>query len=173
MAGSRLIRAPGSKVTDARRVRFASDGTYDALFTMENTNSAAGAFSSALDLGSTRWWTIEWWAWNDWATAKVAGETLDWYVIPAYEDQDGNIRRVANLSDTDGTLNTASLAALGRWFLGSTVVTVTTNTTPEVGSSVYRFFARYMSIGLWNATADNLSATAANHTFDVEFKAVG
>lgn len=159
----------GGRILDSRTVRFGSDGTQAALFTLAGTGAGAGRQSSIFDLGAYRPWSVSWQAQCEFATAPVLGETVDLYIVRS-SDSLGTIVD-GDLGAVDAAIATIdTLRNLARGKLGSLVAQTNLVTPLPQSSGDWVILARYIIIAAWNYSAlDALSGTAANNFVDLTF----
>jgi hypothetical protein len=147
---SKIYSAPESVITF-------QDSSGSAVLTLQNLGAGVGRYSARYDrgAGSRAAWMWLRFVWQM-ETAGVVGETVEVYLISWHED--GSL--------SDGALGTsdAALTADLRRNLGNPaligIVDKTATTTNIAASGLVFLPSRYVSIGVWNATADNLENTA-------------
>ena len=139
----------------------ASGGT--VAFTPTSLGASAGRQSAQHDFGaSARAYMFNWTAYVKFATAPVVGETIDIYA----KTSDGT-----HIDNDDGTTDAAVSAAdklKNLHYLGSIMVDEAGSTPEFSASGRVQLSRRYFQVVFWNATADGLSATAADHGFVLE-----
>lgn len=138
----------------------ASGGT--ALFTPTSLASGAGRQGALHDLGvAARAREYAWRAWVKFVTTPVVGEVIDIYI----KTSDGT-----NPDNDDGTGDAAVSAEDKlknlKW-IGQIVVDEASTTPTFRASGTVYVDHRYVAPVFWNATADALSATAADHGFQL------
>lgn len=143
-------------------IEFKSSGG-DVVFTPTSLASLAGRQSAQLDRGaSARAATFIWRAYCKFGTTPVVGEDLRIYI----KTSDGT-----HLDNDDGTgdIAVSSKDKLNNLTYIGSVVVDEASATPEFSKSGDIFIsARYIHVVWWNATADALSSTAADHGFNLE-----
>ena len=132
-----------------------ADSGGDIVITLANLGFGAGRVSARYDRGAgskARWY--EWRGVIQFETAPALGEVVEIYLFPS----DGTYM--------DGTLGTADAALTsdkrrnGQW-IGNVVVDTVSVTTDIIASGMCYINSRYVSVGIWNASAgDNLENTA-------------
>lgn len=130
----------------------------DVVFTCTSLAASAGRQSAEHDLGAAaRAYAYEWRAYCQFATAPVVGETVDVYLKTSDGTHD----------DNDDGASDAAVSAEDKLknlkYMGSIVVDEASATPEFSASGVVQITSRYMQVVFWNATADALSATAAEH----------
>lgn len=138
-----------------------SGGT--AVLTLTSVASGAGRQGALRDLGTAaRARVYEWRAFVKFATTPVVGEVVKIYL----KTSDGT-----NPDNDDGDTDAAVSAEdklRNLHYIGSIVVDEASATPTFVGSKTVEINARYVAPVFWNATADALSATAADHGFNLK-----
>lgn len=134
------------------------DSGGDVVITLASLGAGAGRQSADLDLGaSAQPFMFRWRAWVKFATAPVVGETVDIYIKTNdgthYDNDDGTGDAAVSAEDKLKNLH----------FLGSIVVDEASATPEFSASGTVTIFERYVQLVFWNATADALSATAADN----------
>jgi len=131
------------------------DSGGDVVITLQNLGFGVGRVSARYDRGAgskARWY--EWRAVVQFESAAALGEVVELYLFPS----DGTYM--------DGVLGTAD-AALGtdkrrdgQW-IGNVVADTVSTATDIIASGQCYINSRYVSVGVWNASAgDNLENTA-------------
>ena len=130
----------------------------DVVLTLTSLASDAGRQSAQLDLGANAQpFMFRWRAWVKFATAPVVGESVNIYL----KTSDGT-----HLDNDDGTGDIAVSAEdklKNLRYIGSIVVDEASATPEFSASGTVAIYERYVHLVFWNATADALSATAADH----------
>lgn len=139
----------------------ASAGT--VAFTPTSLAASNGRQSAQHDFGtSARAYMFNWTAYVKFATTPVVGEVIEIW---------GKTSDGTHIDNDDGTGDIAvssadklkNLTPIGR------IVVDEANATPEFSASGrVQLSRRYFNVVFWNATADALSATAADHGFILE-----
>ncbi len=131
------------------------DSGGSAVLALQNLGFGAGRISARYDRGAgSKPARYRWRAVIQFETAAVVGELVEIYLAPS----DGTYM--------DGTLGTsdAALTADKRRnldLIGVVVVDTTSTATGIVASGICYIWDRYVSVGVWNASAgDNLENTA-------------
>lgn len=142
-----------------------ADSGGDAVLTLTSVASGAGRQGALYDLGATaRAHLYTWRAWVQFATTPVVGERVEVYLKTAQASN-------AHPDNDDGT-GDAAVSAEDKLrnlrHLGSIVVDET-STTPEFVASGGPIWVSEQVVApvFWNRTADALSATAADHGFEL------
>ena len=130
----------------------------DVTFTLTSLAASAGRQSAQLDLGaSAQPFMFRWRAWVKFATTPVVGESIDIYI----KTSDGT-----HLDNDDGT-GDAAVSAEDKLknlrYVGSIIVDEASSTPEFSASGTVAIYERYVQLVIWNATADALSATAADN----------
>ena len=130
----------------------------DVVLTLTSLGAGAGRQSADLDLGaSAQPFMFRWRAWVKFAIAPVVGETIDLYLKTNdgthYDNDDGTGDAAVSAEDKLKNLH----------FLGSIVVDEASATPEFSASGTIAIYERYLQVVVWNATANALSATAADH----------
>lgn len=131
------------------------DSGGDAVLSLQNLAFGVGRVSARYDRGAGSLPRLyEWRGVFQFETAPIVGEIVEIYLF----DSDGTYMT--------GTLGTSD-AALGTdkrrngKLIGNVVVDTTSVTTDIVGSGLCLINSRYVSVGVWNASAgDNLENTS-------------
>lgn len=147
---NKLYTAPEAVITF-------QDSGGDAVITLQNLGAGAGRYSARYDRGAgsiAAWYRLRFiWQMD---TAGVVGQALEVYVSSWSEDG----------SYSDGALGTsdAALTADMRRNLGNPALIGTvdkiTATANIIASTIIFVPTRYITLGVWNDTADNLENTA-------------
>jgi hypothetical protein len=130
----------------------------DVVLTLTSLGAGAGRQSANLDFGAgAQPFMFRWRAWVKFATAPVVGETIDIYI----KTNDGT-----HYDNDDGTGDAAVSAEdkLKNLQLIGSIVVDEASATPEFSASgTVAIFEPYLQLVFWNATANALSSTAADH----------
>jgi len=131
------------------------DSAGDAVITLLNLGFGAGRVSARYDRGAgskARW--FEWRAVVQFESAPALGEVVELYLFPS----DGTYM--------DGVLGTADAALSsdkrrnGQW-IGNVIADTVSTATDIIASGMCYINSRYVSVGVWNASAaDNLENTS-------------
>lgn len=130
------------------------DSSGDVVLSLQNLAAGAGRVSARYDRGAgSQAEFVQVRAVMQMETAGVIGETIEIYLFGS----DGTYM--------DGTLGTSDAALTsdkrrnGK-LIGNVVIDTTSTTTDIIASFPCVLLDRYFSIGVWNASADNLENTA-------------
>ena len=130
-----------------------SDGTEP--ITLQNLATGAGRLSDRYDRGAgSQPWLYIWRAVIPFETAPVVGEMVE---IRKYESDGTNADAGVGASDAALTENQRSY---DNSLLGIVTVNTTSTDTACIASGICLISERYFSVGVWNATADNMQDDA-------------
>jgi hypothetical protein len=131
------------------------DSGGDAVLTLQNLAYGAGRVSARYDRGAgSKAARHEWRAVVQYETAPALGEQVEIYLF----ESDGTYVD-GNIGTSDAAL-TSDKRRNGK-LIGVVAVDTTSVTTNIIASGMCSIYARYFSIGVWNASAgDNLENTA-------------
>lgn len=131
------------------------DSSGDVVITLQNLAFGAGRVSARWDRGAGSLPRLyEWRAVVQFETAPALNEVVEIYLF----DSDGTYM-TGTLGTSDAAL-TAAKKVNGK-LIGTVVVDTTSVTTDIIASGMCWINSRYISVGVWNASAgDNLENTA-------------
>lgn len=151
------------------RVTFEPSGG-DAALTLTSLGAGSGRISAQLDRGVGALAAhYEGVLRTAWATTPVAGEAVRIYVDEGWElrnDGTPEVDEGGDLPATDSAISSEDRLVAGCGPpVGRLIVPPSSASGTEYVSIPFRFdtAARYLQIGVWNATQDGLSATASLH----------
>lgn len=109
---------------------------------------------------------------TQWNTTPVEGEVLRVYLMEGWEMRDGgtpSVKEGGKLGASDAAVSAEGDLTSGARLIGIMRVPNSPASATEYVSVpiLFRTKARYISIGIWNATVDALHSTAANHEIAV------
>lgn len=144
-----------------------SDSGGSAVITLQNLTTGTGRLSARYDRSTgSKPSRARIWGKFQMETAGVVGEQIEVYVV----DWSSHATPLG-----DGALGTADAAftADQRRNLGApaliVIVDKTTTAADIIGSAIIEVVGRYVSVAVWNATADNLENTANANQVSIEW----
>jgi hypothetical protein len=133
----------------------------DAVFTGTSLANAAGRISGVVDYGTPRAGKYRVQVQTKFGTAPTAGNAVEVYLVRS----DDNTNRDAALGSADAAVSDVDLKAQCM-FIGN-LVADNQNTGQQVASFEVETGARYLSVLLWNASGQALTATATDHIITI------
>lgn len=150
------------------RITFEPSGGNAAL-TLTSLGAGAGRISGQIDRGDVSHAQIyEGVLRTAWETTPVADEVLRIYLAEAWEFRNDGTPETdvgGDLPSSDSGISSEDRLSAGADMIGRQIVPPSPASGTEYVSLPFRFrtAARYLQVGVWNATADALSSTASHH----------